>query len=37
MPFHVLTHIDAYHRVLIVEQELRQRPRRLRLSNARRP
>ena len=34
---HVLAHVDAHHRLLIVEHELSQRPRRLRLAHARRP
>src|SRR5690606_23344566 len=34
---HVLAHVDSYHRVLVVEHELGERPRELRLSDARRP
>ena len=34
---HVLRHVDAHHRVLVVEQELGQRARGLRLSHAGRP
>ena len=37
MPLHVLAHIDAHHRLFIIEQELRQRLRRLRFPHARRP
>ena len=31
---HVLGHIDADHRLLVIEQELRQRARQLRLAHA---
>src|SRR6478609_372669 len=31
---HVLRHIDPHHRALVVEQELRERPRRLGLAHA---
>ncbi len=37
MLLHVLAHVDAHHRLLVVEEKLRQRPRRLRLAHARRP
>src|SRR4051812_11498739 len=33
---HVLGHVDAHHRVLVAEEELRERPRELRLADARR-
>src|SRR4051812_8826993 len=33
---HVLGHVDAHHRVLVAEEELRERPRQLRLAHARR-
>src|SRR4051812_38072442 len=33
---HVLRHVDAHHRVLVAEEELRERPRQLRLAHARR-
>ena len=33
---HVLAHVDAHHRLLIIEQKLRQRARRLRFAHARR-
>ena len=36
MVFHVLRHVDADERLLVVEEELRQRPGQLRLADARR-
>src|SRR3989304_4975711 len=37
MLLHVLGHVEAHHGGLVVEQELRERPRQFRLSDARRP
>ena len=34
MALHVLRHVDAHHRVLVVEEELRERARQLRFSDA---